>query len=448
MNLGKETETLEFKKTTGEIKESMKSISSMLNKHGIGTVYYGVARDGEVCGQDVSEQSLRDVSRAIYQNIRPQIYPAITEKLLDGKHVIKVEFNGDDVPYSADGRYYSRVADEDLEVTPEQLREMFVANAYKDRWENTESEATSQQIDRAAINQFWQKAVSVGRMPQGNYTCPAILKKFGLVNGDHLNNAGEYLFGNTHPVTLKAAIFATNEKLTFIDMKVFEDNIYNLLEIAEDYIMKNIRWRADIIGTEREEIPEIPVPVIREALANSFAHAQYDGRTTHEICIHPGMVTIYSPGRYASAHQPEEYAKKNLESVIRNEKIAKMLYLNHSIEQFGSGFRRISSYCKDAGLKYSYEMDDYGFKFIIYRKKFQSDIQSDIRSDISNVTLNDTEKSILKILKHDPATSRDEMAERVSRTVRTVQRTLDSLRKKGYIQREGSKSNPRWTVLK
>ncbi|MDY6352817.1 MAG: MarR family transcriptional regulator [Lachnospiraceae bacterium] len=148
------------------------------------------------------------------------------------------------------------------------------------------------------------------------------------------------------------------------------------------------------------------------------------------------------------AHQPEEYAKKNLESVIRNEKIAKMLYLNHSIEQFGSGFRRISSYCKDAGLKYSYEMDDYGFKFIIYRKKFQSDIQSDIRSDISNVTLNDTEKSILTILKHDPATSRDEMAERVSRTVRTVQRTLDSLRKKGYIQREGSKSNPRWTVLK
>jgi ATP-dependent DNA helicase RecG len=33
--LGKETETLEFKKTTGELKEAMISISSILNKHGV-----------------------------------------------------------------------------------------------------------------------------------------------------------------------------------------------------------------------------------------------------------------------------------------------------------------------------------------------------------------------------------------------------------------------------
>ena len=31
-NLGKETETIEFKKTTGELKEGMVSISSILNK--------------------------------------------------------------------------------------------------------------------------------------------------------------------------------------------------------------------------------------------------------------------------------------------------------------------------------------------------------------------------------------------------------------------------------
>ena len=42
MNLGKEMETLEFKKTTGEMKEAMISISSILNKHEIGTLYFGV----------------------------------------------------------------------------------------------------------------------------------------------------------------------------------------------------------------------------------------------------------------------------------------------------------------------------------------------------------------------------------------------------------------------
>lgn len=90
MNLGKETETLEFKKTTGEMKEAMISISSILNKHGIGTLYFGVKPNGDICGQDVSESSLRDVSRSVYESIRPQIYPAIEQVVLDGKHLIKV----------------------------------------------------------------------------------------------------------------------------------------------------------------------------------------------------------------------------------------------------------------------------------------------------------------------------------------------------------------------
>ncbi len=113
MNLGKETETLEFKKTTGEMKEAMISISSILNKHGIGTLYFGVKPNGDICGQDVSESSLRDVSRSVYESIRPQIYPAIEEVVLDGKHLIKVEFNGNNTPYSAAGRYYLRTSDKD-----------------------------------------------------------------------------------------------------------------------------------------------------------------------------------------------------------------------------------------------------------------------------------------------------------------------------------------------
>ena len=66
VNLGKETEMLEFKKTTGEIREAMVSIAAILNKHGVGTIYFGVKQNGDVIGQDVSESSLIDVSRAVY----------------------------------------------------------------------------------------------------------------------------------------------------------------------------------------------------------------------------------------------------------------------------------------------------------------------------------------------------------------------------------------------
>jgi len=464
MNLGKETETLEYKKSTGEMKEAMVSIASILNKHGIGTLYFGVKPNGTVCGQNVSESSLRDVSRAVYDNIRPQIFPAIKEVIMDGKHLIRVEFSGNDTPYSSAGRYYLRTADEDREVSPAELRNFFVANEYREKWEKTASSALATQIDRGAIKAFWQKAISVGRMPSGKYTCPIILKRFGLLQGDNLNNAGEYMFGNTHPLMLKAAIFATDEKLTFIDMRMFEDNIYRLLGIAEDYILKNIRWRSEITAAERKEIPEIPIAVIREILANSFAHAVYNGHTNHEICIHPGMVTFYSPGGYASSHKPEEYITGNKESVIRNATIAKVLYLNKSIEQFGSGFKRIDKLCKEAGIHYTYENDEYGFKFIIYRPKSQSDIQS-VTSDVtlnvtsdsspdvtlnvsSKVSLNSTEKAVLALLQQKPTYSRNELADMISRTTRTVQRILISLKEKGFIKRVGSKQSPQWVVLK
>ena len=444
MNLGKESETLEFKKTTGEIKEAMISIASILNKHGVGTLYFGVKPNGDVIGQNVSESSLRDVSRAVYENIKPRIYPAIEEVVMDDRHLIRVEFSGEKAPYSAGGRYYLRTADEDRDVTPEELKEFFGANKFRGKWEKEKSEAAATQIDRTAIKSFWQKAMDAGRLPHGKYTCPTILKRFGLVQGDSLTNAGEVLFGNTHPVTLKVGIFATDEKLTFLDMKLYEDNIFNLLELAEAYILKNIHWKTEITGMEREETPEIPVAVIREALANSFAHSIYNGRTSHEICIHPGMVTLYSPGEYASSFSPEQYVKGNYQSEIRNPLIAKIMFLSKSIEQFGSGFKRIDSLCTDAGIKYSYENTDNGFKVILYRPQVISDM-SDVTYEPS---LNASEQSVLAVLKRSPEISRNEIASKVSNTVRTVQRALVSLAEKGYIKRVGAKKNSTWEVLK
>ncbi len=444
MNLGKETETIEFKRTTGEIKEAMVSISAILNKHGVGTLYFGVKNNGEPAGQNVTESTLRDVSRAIYEHVKPQIYPAINEFIVDGKQLIKVEFTGDSRPYSAYGKYYLRTADEDKSISPEELRTFFETNKYRVKWEREKSETLDKQIDKAVIKSFWQKAVKAGRLPKDRYTEKIILNRFGLIKDGYLTNAGNVLFGNNNPVSLKVGIFATNEKLTILDMKLYEDNIFNLLSKAEEYIFKNIRWKTEIIESERNEIPEIPEVVIREVLANSFAHAIYGSRTNHEICIHPGMITIYSPGNYASSHKPEEYIKGNVESEIRNATISKILYLSKYIEQFGSGFKRIDSLCKDAGISYSYENNENGFKFIIRREL----LYSDIPTVTSDVTLSDTEKAVYAILKQKPNSSREEISNNISKTIRTVQRTLNTLVEKGYIKRIGSKQNPLWEILK
>jgi len=99
----------------------------------------------------------------------------------------------------------------------------------------------------------------------------------------------------------------------------------------------------------------------------------------------------------------------NVESEIRIATISKILYLSKYIEQFGSGFKRIDSLCKDSGIKYSYESKDNGFKFLIYRPQVQSDIL-DVTLD---VILNGTEKAVYVILKQKSDSSREEIADKI-----------------------------------
>lgn len=131
MNFGIEGETLEFKKNTNEINEAMKSICAMLNKHGKGTLYFGIGDDGLVYDQKININTLRDICRKIYENIEPVISPIIEKKIVDNKQIIEVTFCGNDAPYSVEGIYYIRNDDEDKILSPNQLRQLFEFNKNK-----------------------------------------------------------------------------------------------------------------------------------------------------------------------------------------------------------------------------------------------------------------------------------------------------------------------------
>ncbi len=80
---------------------------------------------GEVIGQaDLNENTLKDVSRKIAEGIKPQAIPNIALELIEDKKIIKVYVKGDNVPYSAFGKYYSRSFDEDKQLSPEMLKSL------------------------------------------------------------------------------------------------------------------------------------------------------------------------------------------------------------------------------------------------------------------------------------------------------------------------------------
>lgn len=446
INFGHETEILEFKKTTGELHDAIIDMVAILNKHENGTVYFGVLPSGDVKGFQIVESTLRDVSRFVFEGIKPQIYPQIEKITIDGRDIIEVKFSGRNKPYSAYGKYYIRVADESREMTPDELKNMMTDKSSSDRWEKKETGFTIEDIDEEMLRSFYDKATACGRLPAEGFESESLLNKLGLLTNGRLNNAGNVLFGKTEPVTLKMAVFATDEKLTFLDIDRKEDNIFRLIDVAMNYVKRNIRWRAEINGLYREEIPEIPVNALREIIVNSFVHAEYGIGVQHELAIHPGKVVVFNPGAFPDKLSPVDFAEKNLSSILRNETIARIMYLCHDIESFGSGFKRVYSSCEAEGVECGYDMLHYGFSFIFYRDSLHAENEKKEESRHLIKSLTASEARVYDLLKSQPNLTREEIAGQIDRTVKTAQRILNSLREKQLIVRVGTKSKGYWEV--
>ena len=449
MNFGTENEFVEFKKSTSEIKEAIIDITAILNKHGKGTIYFGVKNNGEVCGMNVSESTTRDISRKIYEQIKPQIYPTIEVINVLDKNIIKVSFNGTQKPYSADGRYYKRVADESREINPLELVKMIMSENYAN-WENLQSDVTVDDIDEKQLKIFYTKSLKIGKIPDFKYDKVELLSKLNLISNDgfHLNNAGKYLFSNKSPIVVKLAVFATDEKKTFIDINPIRGNIFELIDECEKYVKKHINWEAKIVGFERIEIPEIPLEALREIIINSFAHASYIDNSKHEIDIHPSKVAIYNPGSFPEGYIPEDFVNSNLSSKVRNELICDVLFKCNAIESWGTGLRKTYILCENNKIEVFYEKEYDGFWFFFKRKNQMLENELMVNNYVikDTIKLTELEKLVLNEIQKDPYVTRESLSITTLRNSRTIQRILDNLKGRKVVYRIGSNKKGCWKI--
>lgn len=444
----REDEFNEFKKTTGEVNEAMISISSMLNKHGQGVIYFGLKNDGTPNKFTINDSTIRDVSRKIYEAIKPQIFPKIVTEYMDGVEIIKVLFEGEDRPYSAFGKYYKRVADEDREMSPSELRKMMISREYEENWENISTKETINDIDENVLMKFYKDAVSCGRLPDLGRDTSTLIERLGLINGDYLTNAGRVLFSKNKPVTLKMAVFATEHKDTFLDISRVEGNIFELIDATMGYIVKNIRWSSRLSddGIHRIEKPEVPIDVLREAVVNCFAHARYDVNVQHEIDIYSDRIELINPGSFANEFSPEDFANRDIHSFLRNEIIAKVLYLCKDVETFGSGIRKIYNLCNENDVKIKYLNSENDFAISFSRVDRNIMPADGTINGTTNDTISENESEILEFIRKNKDITTTKIAEMSAKSLRTVNRIISSLKSKGLIERIGSNKSGYWKV--
>lgn len=451
----RETETIELKKTTSELKEAVISITSILNKHNFGEVYFGIRNNGEITGQEITENTIREVSKAIADYIEPKIYPKVTKVNISGRACLHVEFSGEESPYYAFGRAYIRVGDEDRQLSAKEIENMIVRkNRHHLRWDDKVSDATPKDVKQKLFKDYIKKVKAAGRVRIDTKETPKILKKLGLMKGKNLLNAASALFSGSNLLEVQFAVFAGREKLTFLDIKQAKGNIFELLEQCEEYIKDRINWRVKFGKMEREEIPEIPLDALREALLNSFCHRDYTISKSNEICIFRDRIEIYNPGSFPEGLTPKDFIKGEERSVLRNPLIAEIFYYSKDIEKFGTGLKRIHDECRDDKVRVEFKVIKTGFVTVFYRNEALEDSQKNTPQATPQVTPQATPQACLtelelkvfnKIIKNNKI-SRKEIAANLGIRADTVKEYLDKLKRKGILRRVGTTSKGHWEV--
>ena len=441
MNLGKESEILEFKESTAEFDKACKAIVAMLNKSGNGTIYFGVKDNGDVIGHNIGKDTLSTLADRIKDSIKPSIYPTILPKKIGDKTIISVTFSGRNKPYAYKGSFYIRVEQQNLVVDPLVLRELIKeSHEYNDLWENELTNYGVDYIDDEAVDLYYRQAISMGRINKFNHTSEELLTQLNLMIDGKLTNAGLYLFGKNCPLVYKAVEYPTIERLNPIDLKRFEGNIFSLINQINNFINQKMSWKVEINGIQRTEKPEIPVVAIREIVINSLVHSDFHADSEHQVTIDPENIEIYNPGVFGE-FTPLDYVEKILPSRTKHKAIQGIIFKAFDVETLGRGLKRMDNACKEYGVGWDYCKYNFGFSFSFKRKSINN-------TKLENLSID--AKKLFNFMKDNNGVLENSKIAMsiIDKKDRITHKVIKELIDNKVIERIGSNKTGYWKIIK
>lgn len=353
--------TLEFKRSTGELKEGMQTACAFLNGSG-GLIIFGVSPDGKLMGQHVSDATLREIAQSFDRFEPPVSLPIERLRLANGTEVLilRVEKQPDSAPFAFEGRAYERITSTTRRMPQEKYEKSLFNRAHgKQRWENTPAEGvTARDLDRAEITRVVEAAREAGRLvgPVGGKTS-SILDRLRVSVDGQILNAAVVLFGKEfmpdYPqCELRMARFKGIDKTEFLDQKHVRASAFKMLEEALLFCQRHLPLpgRIESGRLERRDRPLIPPEALREIMVNALIHRDYSMYgAAISLAIFDDRVEVWSGGRFPAGITPDILTREH-PSVQRNPLIAEVFNRAGLIECWGRGTNRVITMCKTAGI--------------------------------------------------------------------------------------------------
>ena len=276
-----------------------------------------------------------------------------------------------------------------------------------------------------------------------------VLRKTG--DEEFASNAFVLLTSDYFPFSkTQCAVFKGKDRTVFLDKREYTGPIYEQIEEAVDFVLRNIRLGAKIKGLQREESYELPPEAIREMIVNAHCHRNYMAESCVQVAVYDDRLEVTSPGGLYNGLTFEEALQGH--SKLRNRAIANVFSQMGLVEAWGTGLQRIRSAAREYGLLdpefiETAEM----FRVNLYRKQVDDSDANDANRDANdaNRDANDAngldenteaklQNEIIRLLKANGSLTQNELAQKIGVSRSTVQRMMKKMSEEALIVRLGS----------
>ncbi len=468
----KESATLEFKSTYNKEQVGM-VICSFLNGKG-GQVVIGFNENQPIKGVAEADKKANEIARFLEKEIVPEPAVSVDVQSFKGKKLILINvWKGTNQPYIFKGGVYFRKSSSTVQANSVQLAKLIHGNQeWNKRWEAKSAiEVELDAIDLNEVKSCIKEAISVGRDVNIPSEPLQFLSKYGLYKNGDFTNAAVLLFGSEPvrffpQVRVRLSVFKTDktgDKIIYD--KIFDRNLFQTVNQIADFFDLAYGVSSSFKSTDWKRNDKLGFPrlAIREAILNAIIHRDYSSYSSSiAINIYPDKLQITSFGKLPKGITVKSLSEDHL-SIPVNPYIAHVFFLRKWIEKIGLGTLKMIAQCNAQGFKvpvwhikgntvtvtfsgisvpfdYSEGISEgisEGLNKLI--DDYSNEGISEGRSKGITVTLKEAMLNIIELLIKDKTLRAPEIAYRLGKPYKTIERHIKMLKDLNAIIYKGSK---------
>ena len=424
----RESETIELKQIV--VDDIKKEAVAFVNSKG-GTIYIGIADNGEVTGISDPDHVILKVNSMLRDSIKPDIamFVQSTTGTMDGKQIVMVTVQrGTQRPYYLAGKgmrpegVYVRHGSASVPATDTAIRRMIKET---DGESYEELRSLNQDLTfEAAQAEFRQRNIAFGISQQVT---------LGLMNSERMYTNLGLLLSDQCVHSVKAAVFQDDTMRVFKDRREFDGSLFKQLHGVYAFIDIHNPIHATFNKLLRIDTRDFPEDAVRETLLNALVHREYGISGSILIKIFPDRMEFISVG--GLIHGIELADIMSGYSICRNPRLAAVFYRLHLIEAYGTGMQKIVEAYAGSGMEPKIEISPNVFKVVLPNtSKEPKERQS---SDIKLTP----EEQVLKKAQESGGIGRKEVETLLGISQTPAGQLLKKMTDKGSLIKKGSGKN-------